>query len=1035
MSGRFSLILLCLASLLISGCSKPPAPAPVVNVSVEPPPPSDAPVVASQPAVVQPAVTQPAPAVEPAKPVEIAETKPEPATIAEKAEKPEIPADPASKATVSPKEMLKLSGTGVVLITFFDALGEKGGFGSGCIIDNGLILTNYHVVANAVTAKVQPRGAKDELLGASVEVIGYRALDEKNDLAILVVDGLPENLHTFKVAETDQLEQYDRVFAIGHPDGLKFSTSPGFVNGFLKTSDLPEQLQGMLKNPETEWIQTDAVIAGGSSGGPLLNEAGEIVGINTLRVGTRAGLAVRAKHVGELIASLGSSTSPLPVPDSRVLVTREVAEIKRGYDLENRQFYMDMQQARTADPAELQKLIRKNNPAPDCIYRCVEIIKKHPGQAQSEDAIKLCGMIIATTNAKLLVGRDYLDDVFEEAAADAKILPPTVRILGSLSGVAYSPKLEKYLRSVMSGDASDDVKAAAGTVLVAAMSTSETDGLQAEMLELANIVRDQFGEQQFQGKSVSDHLSPIIEGRDFEIGSMAAEIEGKDAEGKEFSLSEYRGKVVVLDFWADWCPHCRNMYPHEREMVERLKDQPFALLGVNGDEPARAKRTIAAGSVTWRSWLDGPSGPITQKYKIEGWPTIYVLDKEGRIRFKGLRGEELETAVNSLLNSTPFLAANNIVASSTEWKYQAVKNADDLASWQQADFDDKAWAAGQAPFGYGEVKTKLEQAESGQRPLTTLFRHQFDRPAGDQPAAVLMTLKYRDGIAVTLNGKEVYRDRLTAKADFETPALSRAKDGQLEGITISIDSGLLQDKGNCLAVELHQFSAYSAQPVFELTLGSAPDLSALMTEATAAQQTEIAKLLEQAKGLPGAAEIIEKLQAHESHELKLRGAVAAALNELPIKVKKISEQEAQQALVQELVALNQQAWEEVSRDDLSPSQYAEGLRKARAAYTLLKLAPAQYQPWLDIIVNTYGVALYRNGQYDKAQKIIKESLTKKGENPVDTAYLSMILKRLGKADEADQQRQNLTKLLTGDIWKHDHSGREAQKEVERTLAN
>ncbi len=1026
MSGRLSSLFLGLIAVTVAGCAKQPPVVTPVPVAQQPPKPSTE---TAEPAV--PVAT----AVEAAK-------MPDAVASSEKADPPaiaaETPDEPAVKpSAASPKEMLKLSGTGVVLVSVYDALGEKAGFGSGCIIDKGLILTNYHVIASAVTAKVQPRGAKDELLGPSTDVIGYRILDEKNDLAVLVVEGLPENLHTFKLAPAGQIEQYDRVFAIGHPDGLKFSTSPGFVNGLLKTSDLPEQFQTLLKNPEGEWIQTDAVIAGGSSGGPLLNEEGEIVGINTLRVGTRAGLAVGVRHVSEMLADLGDTNLALPVPNANVLVTREVAEIKRGFDLEYRQFIRDVQQSRlTANLAELQKLVRKNNPGPDCVYRCVETARKHPGELEAEDAIKLCAMIMAT-GGQTNMGRDYLDDLFEQAAQDPKIIPPSSKVIGSLYGLAYSVELERYLRFVIASDASKEIKTAAGAVLLYAMSSSGDQGLDAELMELAESLQSDSEGELFKGKPISEYVDPVIDGRKFEVGSQAAEIEGKDSEGKEFRLSEYQGKVVVLDFWADWCPHCRNMYPHEREMVERLKDQPFVLLGVNGDEPARAKRAIATKAVTWRTWMDGPTGPIATKYQISSWPTIYVLDKTGRIRFKGLRGEELETAVNSLLNdsSDPFLSAQELVTTNAEWKYQSVKPADEFANWQQAEFDDGSWASAAAPFGYQEETTKLELPVPGQRPLTTLFRKKFDLPTGDHAAPLLMKLRYRDGIAVTLNGAEVYRDRLIAKARFGTPAMSRASDHEATGFSIAVDPKLLKSGENCLAVEVHQSSAYSAQPLFELSLGWAPDLATLMETATPAQQTEVVQLLEQSIGLPGSAEILEKRQSDESFEVRLRAAVAAAMNGLPAKLDKMKGTEDQRELVREVMQLNKLAWANVDRDDLSRSQYEAGLRTARAAYLLQAFVDAQFKVYVDGAINTYAVALYRNEQYEKAQEVFKESIAAKGDNPVDFGYLSLTLLRLGKTEEATHQRQELAKLMDGDVWKHDSPGLRAKKEVDRVFPN
>jgi len=93
------------------------------------------------------------------------------------------------------------------------------------------------------------------------------------------------------------------------------------------------------------------------------------------------------------------------------------------------------------------------------------------------------------------------------------------------------------------------------------------------------------------------------------------------------------------------------MYPHERSLVKRLEGRPFALLGVNSDSKSALKRVMKKENITWRSWWDGGStgGPIAKAWNIRGWPTIYGLDHKGVIRFKGVRGKEMDAAVDQLL--------------------------------------------------------------------------------------------------------------------------------------------------------------------------------------------------------------------------------------------------------------------------------------------------------------------------------------------------------------------------------------------------
>ena len=93
------------------------------------------------------------------------------------------------------------------------------------------------------------------------------------------------------------------------------------------------------------------------------------------------------------------------------------------------------------------------------------------------------------------------------------------------------------------------------------------------------------------------------------------------------------------------------MYPHERSLVKRLEGKPFSLIGINSDPKERLRQTIKKENMTWRSWWDGGStgGPIAKAWKVNGWPTIYVLDHKGVIRYRDVREKELEKAVDTLL--------------------------------------------------------------------------------------------------------------------------------------------------------------------------------------------------------------------------------------------------------------------------------------------------------------------------------------------------------------------------------------------------
>lgn len=95
------------------------------------------------------------------------------------------------------------------------------------------------------------------------------------------------------------------------------------------------------------------------------------------------------------------------------------------------------------------------------------------------------------------------------------------------------------------------------------------------------------------------------------------------------------------------------MFPHERSLVNQLADKPFAIVGVNGDpELEQIRAIVKEKDINWRSFWNGEGGavgPITTQWNITGWPTIYVLDHKGVIRYKNPSGPALDEAITTLL--------------------------------------------------------------------------------------------------------------------------------------------------------------------------------------------------------------------------------------------------------------------------------------------------------------------------------------------------------------------------------------------------
>ncbi len=130
-----------------------------------------------------------------------------------------------------------------------------------------------------------------------------------------------------------------------------------------------------------------------------------------------------------------------------------------------------------------------------------------------------------------------------------------------------------------------------------------------------------------------------------EIGQTAPDVKSRDSKGKSFRLSDYRGKVVTIVFWAHWCSACMADLPKETKFVARMQGRPFVWLGVNGDENVNLlQKAEKKGTVNFRSWHDGRDGAIAKKLNVLGWPAMYVIDHDGVIRYKSRISVEFDKA-------------------------------------------------------------------------------------------------------------------------------------------------------------------------------------------------------------------------------------------------------------------------------------------------------------------------------------------------------------------------------------------------------
>jgi len=136
------------------------------------------------------------------------------------------------------------------------------------------------------------------------------------------------------------------------------------------------------------------------------------------------------------------------------------------------------------------------------------------------------------------------------------------------------------------------------------------------------------------------------------IGEIAPLFDGPTPTGDRIALKSFRGKVVIIDFWASWCRPCRIENPNLVRLYKRMHDKGLEIVGVSLDRnKASWERAIADDGLTWNhvSNLQYWADPIAQLYSVRSIPAAFVLDREGRIVGKNLRGAQLDAKIEELL--------------------------------------------------------------------------------------------------------------------------------------------------------------------------------------------------------------------------------------------------------------------------------------------------------------------------------------------------------------------------------------------------
>lgn len=237
--------------------------------------------------------------------------------------------------------------------------------------------------------------------------------------------------------------------------------------------------------------------------------------------------------------------------------------------------------------------------------------------------------------------RDSIDKVYNTLGQDGKLDSLTIISLTS-QFQTVNDAIRKYLINFI-----DENKSSLLPLLAVEYLNPQVDA--DELFKVSELLTKNFPNSDY----VKNFNTKVNDMKRLAIGSPAPEIVVNDPDGKPISLSQFRGKVVLIDFWASWCKPCRMENPNVVKYYQEFKDKGFEVFSVSLDKEKGAwLEAITADHLTWKhgSELAFWNSSFVKTYSIDGIPKTFLIDRNGNIIGKDLRGPQLEQKLAEVLN-------------------------------------------------------------------------------------------------------------------------------------------------------------------------------------------------------------------------------------------------------------------------------------------------------------------------------------------------------------------------------------------------